>query len=116
MGLISPAGTCYSPRAMTAERREHERKQLGGSLQLVGQAGSCGAALLDVSEGGLRVHALDAPGEWGDCVTLRRVGETGNGVRCHIVRVFPDGMGVQVGLRFDRAEPDGHARLLALLS
>ncbi len=89
---------------------------MGGSLQLVGQAGPCGAALLDVSEGGLRVHALDAPGEWGELVLLRRVGATENGVRCHIVRVLPDGLGVQVGLRFDRAEPDGHARLLALLS
>ncbi|MBL8950288.1 MAG: PilZ domain-containing protein [Myxococcaceae bacterium] len=101
---------------MSEERREHERKNLGGSLQLVGLSGSCGADVLDVSEGGLRVHALDAPGEWGDSVLLRRVGTTEDGVRCHIVRVLPDGVGVQVGLRFDRAEPDGHARLLALLS
>jgi len=101
---------------MTDERREHERKTMSGALQLVGQLGSCGAAVLDVSEGGVRVHASDAPGEWGETVLLRRVGATENGVRCHIVRVLPDGVGVQVGLRFDRAEPDGHARLLALLS
>jgi hypothetical protein len=101
---------------MTAERREHERKAMSGSLQLVGQLGSCGAALLDVSDGGLRVHAAGAPGEWGELVLLRRIGANENGVRCHIVRVLPDGAGVQVGLRFDRAEPDGRERLLKLLS
>lgn len=105
----------YAP-GMTAERREHERKNLNGSIQLVARTGSCGAAVLDVSEGGVRVHASDSPGEWGELVVLRRVGATENGVRCHIVRVLPDGVGVQLGLRFDRAEPDGQQRLLALLA
>lgn len=101
---------------MTDDRREHERKGLSGMLQLVARTGSCGAAVLDVSEGGLRVHASDVPGEWGDAVLLRRVGATEDGVRCHIVRVLPDGVGVQLGLRFDRAEPDGQKRLLELLA
>ena len=101
---------------MGAERREHERRELSGSLQLVARAGSSGAALLDVSAGGVRVRTSDAPGEWGDLVLLRRLGADGNGVRCHIVRVVADGEGVQLGLRFDRSQADGQERLLALLS
>ena len=100
----------------TAEKRQHERTPLSGKIELVVPAGSCGASLLDVSEGGVRLRATDAPGEWGEVVLLKRVGEGGDAVRCHIVRVLPDISGVELGLRFDRTEPDGHKRLLALLT
>jgi hypothetical protein len=101
---------------MTVDRRQHERRPLQGSVQLVGPAGAVGAAVLDVSESGVRVRLGDAPGEWGEAVLLRRVGATEDGVRCHIVRLVPDFEGVQVGLRFDRSEADACQRLLALVS
>ena len=41
---------------------------------------------------------------------------TEDGVRCTVVRVLPDAVGVQLGLRFDRSEADSRGRLLAMLA
>ena len=81
----------------------------------MGETRSCRASLLDVSAGGVRVRVGDAPGEWGEVVLLKRDDATDAGVRCHIVRVLPDPDGVQLGLRFDRAQPNSDERLLELL-
>lgn len=86
-----------------------------GDILLVSDTRSCRGSLLDVSAGGVRVRVGDAPGEWGEVVLLKRNEGTDAAVRCHIVRVLPDLDGVELGLRFDRAQADGDEQLLELL-